>query len=67
MRGRFDGGVGAFFVKDTYRARPILVRFRWNVGDDAVPRWEQAFSADDGDTWETNWTMDFHPAAPSDD
>jgi hypothetical protein len=21
--------------------------------------WDQAFSADAGDTWETNWTMEF--------
>ena len=23
------------------------------------PRWEQAFSLDEGNSWETNWTMDF--------
>jgi hypothetical protein len=27
-----------------------------------TPRWEQAFSADDGDTWETNWVMEFSRA-----
>ena len=26
-------------------------------------RWEQAFSTDDGQTWETNWVADFTRAA----
>ena len=27
-----------------------------------TPRGEQAFSEDDGESWETNWVMDFTPA-----
>jgi len=65
MRGRFHDGIGTFLVKDTYEGRPISVRFLWKVGADASPRWEQAFSADDGETWETNWTMDFHRVTSS--
>jgi hypothetical protein len=63
MRGEFIDGVGTFFAKDTYQGKPIVVRFLWQVKPDGTPRWEQAFSADDGKTWETNWTMEFKKAA----
>ncbi len=54
MNGRFENGVGVFFGDDTFNGKPIRIRFIWK------PRhWEQAFSADGGTTWETNWTMDF--------
>lgn len=59
VHGRFDGGVGAFFGNDTFGDLPIRVRFLWTRSDDDHAHWEQAFSADDGKTWETNWTMDF--------
>ena len=51
------------FVKDTFKGKPIVVRFLWRVLPDGTPRWEQAFSPDDGTTWETNWTMEFKKAA----
>jgi hypothetical protein len=35
------------------------VRFIWSGVTTTTPRWEQAFSEDDGETWETNWIMDF--------
>jgi hypothetical protein len=57
--GRFEDGVGDFFSDEEYEGRPIRVRYRWSTGDPASPRWEQAFSADGGATWETNWTMEF--------
>ena len=39
--------------------RPIQVRFIWSGATTPTPRWEQAFSEDGGETWETNWIMDF--------
>jgi hypothetical protein len=35
------------------------VRFLWSRTAAPSPRWEQAFSADGGVSWETNWIMDF--------
>jgi hypothetical protein len=57
--GRFDGDVGIFEGPDTFEGRPILVRYTWSGVTTPTPRWEQAFSEDDGETWETNWVMDF--------
>jgi hypothetical protein len=57
--GSFTDGVGHFYDHEEYKGRPIVVRFTWTRGDDAHCRWEQAFSANDGRTWETNWIMAF--------
>jgi hypothetical protein len=54
--GSFEGDVGTFYGDDVFEGRPIRVRFIWTRG--TSPRWEQAFSADGGRTFETNWTMD---------
>jgi hypothetical protein len=59
MRGEFENGVGLFFADDALDGRPIRVRFTWTQDDGDGPRWEQAFSADGGATWETNWIMRF--------
>ena len=57
--GTFDGDVGVFEGPDTFRGRPILMRFTWTRVTTPTPRWEQAFSDDGGETWETNWVMEF--------
>jgi hypothetical protein len=57
--GRFHGDVGVFEGEDTFDGRPILVRFTWYGATGPTPRWEQAFSDDGGETWETNWVMEF--------
>ena len=53
--GKFKNGRGEFYDKETPNGRAILVRF---VISDIKPdscRFEQAFSEDDGKTWEINW------------
>jgi hypothetical protein len=53
--GAFKDGRGEFFAKETLDGRTIDVRF---VISDITPsscRFEQAFSADGGKTWEVNW------------
>lgn len=60
--GQFENGVGAFYAEDTFGGRPIRVRFLWLDTHTDCPRWEQAFSVDDGKTWETNWVMAFSRA-----
>ena len=56
VTGAFDAkGKGVFYGTDTVNDRMVLVRF---VISDVTPnsaRFEQAFSADGGATWETNW------------
>ena len=59
MIGGFENGVGTFYANDTLAGRPIRVRFLWTLPKPDLPRWEQAFSADAGATWETNWVMEF--------
>ncbi|RFM29175.1 hypothetical protein DXN05_09805 [Deminuibacter soli] len=55
VTGSFENNVGHFFVKDTYKGKNIIVLFRWDVRDKNHPVWSQAFSADNGTTWEWNW------------
>jgi hypothetical protein len=56
--GSFTGETGTFTGTDTFQGRPIQVRFIWSRTATRTPRWEQAFSGDGGNTWETNWIMD---------
>ena len=62
MIGSFANGVGIFECDDTFEGRPIRVRYTWSRTHTPTPRWEQAFSDDGGDTWETNHVTDFSRA-----
>ncbi|HEX6536443.1 MAG TPA: hypothetical protein VF041_17765 [Gemmatimonadaceae bacterium] len=58
MTGTFRDGRGVFYGQEDYQGRMILLRFHWTSGGPDAARWEQAFSADGGRTWETNWIME---------
>jgi hypothetical protein len=54
--GRFDGdGVGRFYSDDIVNGAPVKVRFEWSDTTTDTPKWNQAFSFDDGQTWKPNW------------
>jgi hypothetical protein len=58
MVGRFENGIGLFYADEFFEGRPIRVRFIWTPVSATQCRWEQAFSADGGVQWETNWYME---------
>lgn len=55
LTGGFAQGRGEFFGDDTFDGRPIRVRFRIHCPQPGRCLFEQAFSADGGKQWETNW------------
>ncbi|MER5451061.1 hypothetical protein ABT065_36460 [Streptomyces sp. NPDC002764] len=59
VTGRFDGDRGEFCGDDTHDGKDVRVRFLWTGVSPASARWEQAFSVDGGESWLTNWTMEF--------
>ena len=59
MVGAFKQGKGEFFAREQFEGQEITVRFIWSGISNDTARWEQAFSPDDGVTWETNWIMNF--------
>lgn len=53
--GSFENGIGHFFGKDTFNGKPIIFMFRWDIRNKDKPAWGQAFTADNGKTWEWNF------------
>ena len=59
MVGGFANGRGLFYNQEMLGNRAILVRFIFSGISTRSFRIEQAFSADGGKSWETNWISDF--------
>ena len=57
--GSFEGNVGKFYARDVFEGKDIIVLYQWDKTNADVPTWRQAFSADNGKTWEWNWHMTF--------
>jgi hypothetical protein len=57
--GRFHDGDGRFKCDDIIQGRALVVRFDWKDITPASARWEQSFSFDDGQSFETNWIMNW--------
>ena len=57
VTGSFENGLGKFYAKDVFNEREIVVLYQWDALNPKQPKWSQAFSADDGKTWEWNWEM----------
>jgi hypothetical protein len=59
VHGRWIDGVSRLFGDDEHDGQPVRATYQWSDITDNTARWEQAFSTDGGQTWETNWVMDF--------
>jgi hypothetical protein len=59
VRGRFESGVGTFYVDSMVNGKATRTRFIWSHITATSARWEQADSSDGGKLWDTNWVMEF--------
>jgi len=59
VSGAFEDGVGTFHGEDHHAGQAVRVRFVWTHTSANTAHWQQAFSNDDGASWETNWHMWF--------
>ncbi|MBI3283555.1 MAG: hypothetical protein HYZ65_01705 [Burkholderiales bacterium] len=61
--GKFENGIGIFEADDELDGRAIRVRYTWSDIKPDSACWEQAMSADGGQSWEMNWRMRFRRTA----
>jgi hypothetical protein len=60
LMGKFQDGVGLFSqVIATPDGKPLHARYILDNITEETVRWQQAFSLDGGETWDTNWIMEF--------
>lgn len=57
VTGSFENRLGRFYGNDLFNQTPILVLYQWDARNPEHPKWSQAFSPDNGKTWEWNWEM----------
>jgi hypothetical protein len=57
--GAFHDGRGEFFDQEDFNGKSIFVRYTWSKMTSDSAQWDQAFSSDGGQTWESNWIMEF--------
>ena len=55
--GSFEKNIGHFYTKDNFQGKDIIMLFQWDKTDKDNPVWSQAYSTDNGLTWEWNWYM----------
>ncbi|MEO8672596.1 MAG: hypothetical protein ABI411_14855 [Tahibacter sp.] len=59
VKGRFEQGIGNFYSDGMQNGKMIRTRYQWSQITGTTAHWEQAYSADAGNTWNTNWIMEF--------
>ncbi|HEX4851545.1 MAG TPA: hypothetical protein VFV08_12095, partial [Puia sp.] len=52
--GSFEGNVGWFYAKDIWDGKKIIIVYKWDKSNPDRPTMSQAFSTDNGKTWEWN-------------
>ena len=57
VTGSFENKIGRFYTADTFNGKDIIMLYQWDASNPQHPIWSQAFSPDNGKTWEWNWEM----------
>ena len=65
VHGGFENGVGRFYGVELDAGQPVKAALVWAEITDTSAHWSQAFSYDDGKSWEVNWTMEFTRTGPT--
>lgn len=60
VTGSFENGIGKFYTNDIFNDTKIMVIYQWDATNAENPKWSQAFSTNNGKTWEWNWKMELN-------